>query len=63
MREAYREEFQEFGGGGLTRDTMLDAPAASGGVARAVADETSSFLKVELRLSRKSKRVATDDTS
>jgi hypothetical protein len=41
LREAYREEFQEFGGGGLTRDTMLDAPAASGGVARAVADETS----------------------
>ena len=40
LREAYREEFQEFGGGGLTRDTMLDAPAASGGVARAVADET-----------------------
>ena len=39
LREAYREEFGG-GGGGLTRDTMLDAPAASGGVARADADET-----------------------
>ena len=40
LREAYREEFGA--GGGLTRDTMLDAPAASGGVARTIADERVS---------------------
>jgi hypothetical protein len=37
LREAYREEFGARTGG-MTRDTMLDAPPDPGGVARAVAE-------------------------